>query len=504
MATESLTTRNSRRTLLAAAVGGLAAATAQTIARPLPALAGHGVDDGAESLHMGEDNTTGAETSLSASLPEETPGDPVGLRVHINKGRGLNGSSSVGVGVWGVSLDGDQDHPHVGVEGVAQNNGTGVRGQSKGPFGTPGGSGAGVVGESSLGPGVEGFSEQGPGGSFGSDSGPGVAGGSQSGDGVAGHSETGIGGRFSTSEGPNACYIGGGATSFALGVDNSNTGEEAGGILATSRGGKPTIEGDAFPSEFNPGVGVQGVAYLGTSYDDGQYGEGPGTGVEGISGDGAGVVGRSQRGSGVIGFAGGGADTPPPYGVPGLGHLGAAGFAPVGADPFGIGALGTGQIGVHGFGGLFGIDGRADNAIAGNFVNYAGSVAGAGLRAISPGDQPAVIAWSGSWPNDSEGISPPGEIVSDGGIALEVLGKARFSTAGAGVVPQGSSSVFVANIAVTANSHITATLTGDPGNRHVRWIGRTPGSGFTLNLSLAPPSGRPETPFTYLIVEPVV
>lgn len=88
------------------------------------------------------------------------------------------------------------------------------------------------------------------------------------------------------------------------------------------------------------------------------------------------------------------------------------------------------------------------------------------------------------------------------GLALAVRGKSAFSTAGSAVVPAGQESVFVENAAVTGNSHITVTLTTDPGDRQVSWVDRDPGSGFTVHLTQAPPPRRPETSLTYLIVEP--
>jgi hypothetical protein len=91
---------------------------------------------------------------------------------------------------------------------------------------------------------------------------------------------------------------------------------------------------------------------------------------------------------------------------------------------------------------------------------------------------------------------------SASGLALDVAGKARFSTAGSSTVPQGQNSVFVANAAVTADSHVSVTLAGNPGARQLHYVSRSPGAGFTLNLTSAPPPQRPQTPFTYLIVEP--
>jgi hypothetical protein len=95
------------------------------------------------------------------------------------------------------------------------------------------------------------------------------------------------------------------------------------------------------------------------------------------------------------------------------------------------------------------------------------------------------------------------EASSESGLGLKVLGKAGFSTSGSGLVATGQSSVMVNDPNATLLSHIMVTLTSDPGGRHVRWVSRAAGS-FTLHLTDAPPNKRPETSFTYLIVEPAV
>jgi len=86
-------------------------------------------------------------------------------------------------------------------------------------------------------------------------------------------------------------------------------------------------------------------------------------------------------------------------------------------------------------------------------------------------------------------------------LALDVIGKARFSTAGSGAVPARSPAAAVLNSAVTAVSHITVTFTGDPDKASVAWVQRVAGIGFRVHLSSRP---RWEVPFTYLIVEPGV
>lgn len=89
------------------------------------------------------------------------------------------------------------------------------------------------------------------------------------------------------------------------------------------------------------------------------------------------------------------------------------------------------------------------------------------------------------------------------GFALVVNGRSAFSTVGSAVIPAGSESAFVPNLAVGEKSHITVTLVSDPGPRQLSWVERSPGSGFTVHLTSAPRRRRPETALTYMIVEPL-
>lgn len=93
------------------------------------------------------------------------------------------------------------------------------------------------------------------------------------------------------------------------------------------------------------------------------------------------------------------------------------------------------------------------------------------------------------------------EASSESGLGLKVLGTAGFSSAGTGLVAAGLGAATVNDPNATLLSHITVTLTSDPGARHVRWVGRAAGS-FTLHLTDAPQNKRPQTSFTYLSVEP--
>jgi hypothetical protein len=91
---------------------------------------------------------------------------------------------------------------------------------------------------------------------------------------------------------------------------------------------------------------------------------------------------------------------------------------------------------------------------------------------------------------------------SDDGHALSVEGAAAFATAGSAVIPAGQNRVSVANPAVTADSHISVTLTSDPGPRQLEWVSRRPGVGFKVQLTSSDRPERPETTLTYMIVEP--
>jgi hypothetical protein len=94
-----------------------------------------------------------------------------------------------------------------------------------------------------------------------------------------------------------------------------------------------------------------------------------------------------------------------------------------------------------------------------------------------------------------------GQFESENSIALLVSGAAVFSTIGFGSVPARQNSVFVADDRVKAEQHIAVTLVSNPGSRHLRWVEPTPGSGFRVHLSSAPPAARPATAFTYFIVD---
>ena len=226
----------------------------------------------------------------------------------------------------------------------------------------------------------------------------------------------------------------------AFDVVNRTTGGGL-GIVAHTSGSKPAIEG----ANCAGGDGVFGVS---STPDPDGVGKGEGVGVAGFSGSGIGVQGSSQSGPGVFGGSQSGPGVMGSSKAEGGGGTGVEGFSDSGDGVAGHSDSGRGVFGHsdHGTGVVARVDDR------------------------------------------------------DSGLALEVEGKARFFTCGAYTLPRGDNSVFVDNPAVTDVSHITVTLTGNPGLRELRWVERMPGSGFRVHLT--PDRPKPATGFTYLIVEP--
>jgi hypothetical protein len=120
--------------------------------------------------------------------------------------------------------------------------------------------------------------------------------------------------------------------------------------------------------------------------------------------------------------------------------------------------------------------------------------------------EPRVLCGVHGFANTGTGVrgdSISGFGVSAGsqqGIALNVEGKAVFATAGNSVIQAGLSNITVPETHVTPVSHITVTLTGNPGNNAaVEWIERTAGVGFIIHFSKKLAN---KTSFSYFIVEP--
>jgi hypothetical protein len=202
---------------------------------------------------------------------------------------------------------------------------------------------------------------------------------------------------------------------------------------------------------------------------------------------GHGVLGESRAGSAVSGHG-----TEDAVGVAGESQN-AAGVVGLGNNGQGVFGASFAHVGVHG---------EAENPEQPAVLGESWSAVQRGPRELGAG--PGVLGRSGSGAGvRGESLTGIGiEAVAGEGLALKVVGRAVFSSAGSAVIPAGQETAFVPNPAVSGQSNIAVTLASDPGPRQVRWVERSPGSGFTVHLSSAPPSKRPETSLTYLIIEP--
>lgn len=285
------------------------------------------------------------------------------------------------------------------------------------------------------------------------DNGPGIKGDSVTGAGVQGSSDTGIGVFASTSGDGTGVF--GQVLSTEPAVRGQNFGSGF-GVLGQSS------DGDGVKGETNQAgrAGVHGTNDS-TSFSA--------LGVQGfVAGSGRGVFGNSATGRGVHGHSDGDAagvmgDITSDIGSGVLGVNDGTGPGVKGTSTGGTGVRGEGNPGVSGFSSTnIGVLGEADNGIG-------------------------VLASSNQF------------------IALYVQGPAAFSTVGSGTIPAFQDSVFVSNPAVTAQSHISATLAGDPGPvvtgfpTVIHWLERQPGTGFVIHMTRRVGQA---TPFSYLIVEP--
>ena len=289
--------------------------------------------------------------------------------------------------------------------------------------------------------------------------------------------------------------------------------------------GNNTVNGAGVKGDSVSGAGVQGSTDTGIGVFASTSGDGTGVFGQVLStepavrgqnfGSGIGVLGQSTDGHGVSGET----NQAGRAGV--IGANASTSFSAVGVegsvDGSGRGVLGTSATGR-------GVHGHSDGDGAGVMGDIT-STTGSGVLGVNNGSGPGVKGTSGGGQgvrgegavgvsgSTTSGAGVMGEaddgiavyaLASAPGIALWVQGQANFSTAGSGVIPASQDSAFVSNPAVTVQSHITVTLTGNPGAfisgvPVLHWVERQPGSGFVVHMTRRV---GPATPFTYLIVEP--
>jgi hypothetical protein len=224
------------------------------------------------------------------------------------------------------------------------------------------------------------------------------------------------------------------------------------------------------------GIGISGIGSIG---------------VNGASGNPVlpGVLGMNNGGGpgvrGAVGSASGGVE----------GHNAGSGPGVSGDSVGGPGVKGASTQAA----GVFGASSGAGPGVSGDSAGGPGvkgtSTQAAGVFGESSGAGPGIL---GNSTGSGVGVKASH---SGAGVALEVDGPARFVGAvGAGTVAAKADSAFVSNALVTGSSHVSVSLTADPGSSaSIQWIERSPGSGFTVHLS---GKVNNSTGFSYLIVEP--
>jgi hypothetical protein len=308
----------------------------------------------------------------------------------------------------------------------------------------------------------------------------------------------------------------------AHGTFHQDSGNTTPAIHGNNTDNGPGVKGDSVTGAGVQGSTDTGIAVFASTAGDGTgvFGQvlstepavrgqnfGSGIGVLGQSTDGHGVSGETNQ-AGRAGVIGANASTS-------FSALGVEGSVDgSGRGVFGHSALGRGVHG-HSNGDGAGVMGDITSDI-GSGVLGLNNGSGPGVKGLSDGTGvrgEGGVGVSGSSPTGvgvlGEGDNGIGVYASSNSfIALYVQGPATFSTAGSGIIPANQNSVFVSNPAVTAQSHITVTLTGDPatvsvkggsGTSAIMWVERQPGTGFVVHLTSRVGAA---TPLTYLIVEP--
>jgi hypothetical protein len=455
----------SRRAILAAGAGAIAAFVGQAFGRPSRTSAA--TDDPLVLGHL--DNATPDPTKLTSSLSgvaftvDHQGADGGAIRgqtagvdlerkaiegISTSAGTGVFGASATGYGVIGLANGTTKS----GVLGFSSNGRTGVAGvvnplvelgdspppASTGVWGVSHASASsrGVFGHSVLGTGVEGWSS----------TGKGVYGFTDSGTAVRAISNTGSAVSASTTDG--TAFLGVSTNGKGGSLSNSSTSQP--GLLVQAKGLTTAIEGysgaSATPPAQKPQTGVFGYANSSSAS--------------------TGVIGETRQGAGVVGFAGAPANAAPDRnlsGVYGYAEGSTSGIAAVGVwgdSSDGYGTVGSGPVGVLATGGTYGAiayapaTGVAVYAVAGNSAGPT-PVAGTGVLAAAEGTAPA----------------------------LDVRGVLKLSRSGAKTISSGSSTT-ITGVALTASSIVLAQLQTNRSGVWVRAVVTNPGaSSFTIYLN---------------------
>ena len=263
----------------------------------------------------------------------------------------------------------------------------------------------------------------------------------------------------------NVAAAGGVALSGVAGLGTGLYGYSATGLAGVRALGGDTATG--LFAESTHGTAVSGASTDTTPNGDNFASASHRTGVLGSAGDVTGIEANTDE-IGVYGYA----DLSPfSSGVRGRSHAGAGVF---GSSDSSFGVIGAGDVGVYGTGGTAGVIGDVDTGAIG------------------------VYGWVGSTiaPAAPGGVAVHAAAQSTGLIALNVVGKAKFSRSGRVTIAKNHASVAVTLAGVTTASYIIATLQTNKAGVYVRAV--VPASGkFTIYLSKASTSA---TVVGYLVV----
>lgn len=209
--------------------------------------------------------------------------------------------------------------------------------------------------------------------------------------------------------------------------------------------------------------GDAGIAMYGTSRNGpGLAAMGSSTGVIGLAGQGSIPEGLETREVGVFGYSDTSEDAAGVVGKSG------AGVGTVGVSDSAVGVLGVGPLGIQGSGYL-GVYGSGRQGVLGD---------------ATP-DDTGVFGWVGAAapPVPEAGVAVHAESEA-GFVALNVVGKARFSRSGRTSIAAGKASTVVTMSGVTTSSYVIATLQTNRTGVYVRAV--VPAAGkFTIYLNKA-------------------
>ena len=231
------------------------------------------------------------------------------------------------------------------------------------------------------------------------------------------------------------------------------------GYSATGTAGVRGLGGDTAPgvlAESTNGTGLSGASTNTVPNADNFANPGHRTGVVGSVGDTSGIEANTDE-IGVYGYADLSISS---IAVRGKTHQGAGVF---GSSDTGIGMFGSGDIGLYATGGS------------------AAVVGDVGPTAIG------VYGWVGTTiaPAAPGGVAVQAAAQTTSQVALNVVGKAKFSRSGRASLAKGHASKAVSMAGVTTSSYVIATVQTNNASVYVRAV--VPASGkFTIYLSKAP------------------